>query len=96
MDVCPPPRASEPPVFNNAVLEECREKFELLEGTWSQPTGAQLQALTERAVRVEGSCIWVGYDVALDFRARAIGRTARFDDDRLFFARLRCGQSGSE
>ncbi|ETA51248.1 hypothetical protein [Ponticoccus alexandrii] len=52
---------------------------------------AKLIALSERAVKQDGSCTWLGYDADLDARFRAFGSLASLSDDRLFFARLRCG-----
>ena len=49
-----------------------------------------LLSMAERAVRDEGSCVWPGYDRALDLSVRATGSVARIDDERLFFIKLRC------
>ena len=52
---------------------------------------AKFVEVAEVAVRREGSCQWVGYDRAFDLQARSIGSAASSKDERLFFAKLRCG-----
>lgn len=51
---------------------------------------ALIQA-SEQAVKAEGSCTWLGYDALLDRRVRAVKQLASQTDDRLIFAKLRCG-----
>ena len=48
-------------------------------------------SLARQAVSAEGSCEWLGYDRAFDLSVRAVGRLASASDERLFFAKLRCG-----
>ncbi|MEP3440316.1 MAG: hypothetical protein ABJN72_02455 [Sulfitobacter sp.] len=48
-------------------------------------------ALARQAVNADGSCEWLGYDRGFDLSVRATGQLASASDERLFFAKLRCG-----
>ena len=72
-------------------MEECIPKLSrasrAMEAT--NVSKSKMIRLAEQAIRAHGRCQWVGYDAALDRTARMPG-LARLDDDRLFFAKLRC------
>ncbi|WP_299964955.1 hypothetical protein [uncultured Roseobacter sp.] len=78
---------------NKALFSECFNKIQSAQKRLdrsSRPGFEQLIALGERAVKAEGSCTWTGYDRQLDRQFRSVGALARSDDQRVFFARLRC------
>lgn len=73
------------------LLLECYDKQNI--AGQKTPEGLDLERLVElaeRAVKAEGSCKWLGYDRELDLQARRLGSLASVNDQRLFFAKLRC------
>lgn len=73
------------------IFRECHDTFWALDRKKvNSPPLDQFVKMAEQAVKEQGACQWLGYDRALDMRARATGSLARLDDNRLFFAKLRC------
>ncbi|MFC4217237.1 hypothetical protein [Pseudophaeobacter arcticus] len=78
------------PVLDSSKYYDCKRRLDAAKTAANQRSFSQLLSMAERAVQEEGSCSWKGYDRQLDQEMRAIGRLARADDQRIFFAKMTC------
>lgn len=78
------------PVLDSSKYKDCERRLDAAILAANQRSFSQLLSMAERAVQEEGSCSWKGFDRQVDQEMRAIGRLARADDQRVFFAKMTC------
>ncbi|MEM9477968.1 MAG: hypothetical protein AAGA71_22020 [Pseudomonadota bacterium] len=79
------------PRVDNEIHSECKAKMRANNDKVNQTSRSEFVRMTEQAVKKDGTCVWLGYDRSLDLLMRSIGDTARASDERVIFAKLRCG-----
>ncbi|KEJ88866.1 hypothetical protein Z948_2091 [Sulfitobacter donghicola DSW-25 = KCTC 12864 = JCM 14565] len=78
------------PVLQNAYLKCYNSSAAKDNAAQSGFPFQKFVSLARQAVTAEGSCEWLGYDRGFDLSVRA--GLASASDERLFFAKLRCGR----